>query len=372
MNNTTSLSRVDGATTLYDNTYLSSLLTRLQAQNQKSRLGSDSVAYVQAYPCLLLIDTANAVLLKLYQTYTPSYSATDPFNLVWQLNSSSYSTAQAMIASGMPATASPANLAALHMALFTGNVINYITGSQMVVSSGMFANSPAMIKSIAIGSDKLSLSDANGVLTLDVNASSVSSVLSCTAPLIKTGNVLSIDLSTYISATAPVYWTAASPGWNISVDSSGLFSWNAPLSLGFVPVNGLLPVSPNYGAGLKLSGNQLVVDTSAIEPYFAPVMPLSLSGSGTSTQLKLNYAFGLNLDSNNKLQIDTSVLGLNSSDRGTTWKIGLPNLPTIPGILIIPGSGGGSTTAAIDYSKIQEPIQVVLQKSSAGWSLTGF
>ena len=86
MNNTTPLSRVDGATTLYDNTYLSSLLTRLQAQNHKSRLGSDSVAYVQAYPCLLLIDTANAVLLKLYQTYTPSYSATDPFNLVWQLN----------------------------------------------------------------------------------------------------------------------------------------------------------------------------------------------------------------------------------------------------------------------------------------------
>jgi len=88
-------------------------------------------------------------------------------------------------------------------------------------------------------------------------------------------------------------------------------------------------------------------------------MPLSLSGSGSSTQLKLNYGFGLNLDSNNKLQIDTSVLGLNSSDGGSTWKIGLPNLPTLPGILIIPGSGGGSTTASIDYSKIQEPIQVV-------------
>jgi hypothetical protein len=198
---------------------------------------------------LLLIDTANAVLLKLYQTYTPSYSATDTFNLSWQLDASSYSTAQALIASGLPANSSPANRAALHMALFTSDVINYITGSQMVVSSGMFANSPAMIKSIAVGSDKLSLSDANGVLTLDVNASSVLSVLSCTAPLIKAGNVLSIDLSTYISAIAPVYWTAASPsGWNISVDSSGLFSWNAPLSLGVVPVNGMLPVSLNYGA----------------------------------------------------------------------------------------------------------------------------
>ena len=54
MNNVTSLLRVDGTTTLYDNTYLSSLLTRLQAQNQKSVLGSDSVAYVQAYLGLLL------------------------------------------------------------------------------------------------------------------------------------------------------------------------------------------------------------------------------------------------------------------------------------------------------------------------------
>ena len=302
----TSLSRVDGTTTLYDNTYLSSLLTRLQAQNQKSVLGSDSVAYVQADPCLLLIDTANAVLLKLYQTYTPSYSATDPFNLVWQLNSSGYSTAQALIASGLPANSSPANLSALYMALFTGNVINYITGSQMVVSSGMFANSPAMIKSIAV-SGGLSMSDAKGVITLSTDYTSVQALLSFVAPLIQTGSVISF----------------------------------------------------NYGAGLKMSGNQLVVDTSTIEPYFSPVMPLSLSGIGSSTQLKLNYGFGLNLDSNNKLQIDTSVLGLNSSDGGSTWKIGLPNLPTIPGILIIPGSGGGSTTAAIDYSKIQEPIQVV-------------
>ena len=94
-----------------------------------------------------------------------------------------------------------------------------------------------MIKSIAVGSDKPVLIDANGVLTLDVNATSVQSVLTCSAPLVKTGNNLSIDLSTYISATAPIYWTAAaSPGgWKISVDSSGLFSFNSPLSLGVVP-----------------------------------------------------------------------------------------------------------------------------------------
>ena len=197
MNNVTSLTRVDGTTTLYDNTYLSSLLTRLQAQNQKSVLGSDSVAYVQAYPCLLLMDTGNAIILKLYQTYTPSYSATDPFNLVWQLGASSYSTVQALIASGFPASASPTSLANLHMALFTGNVINYITGSQMVVSSGMFANSPAMLKSIAV-SGGLSMADANGVLTLRSDNTVVQGLLSFVAPLIELGS----RVASYRSTTA--------------------------------------------------------------------------------------------------------------------------------------------------------------------------
>ena len=65
MNNTTSLSRVDGTTALYDNMWLAGLMTRLQAQNQRSVLGSDGVSYVQASPCLLLIDTSNAVLFRL-------------------------------------------------------------------------------------------------------------------------------------------------------------------------------------------------------------------------------------------------------------------------------------------------------------------
>jgi len=36
-------------------------------------------------------------------------------------------------------------------------------------------------------------------------------------------------------------------------------------------------------------------------------MPLSLSRRGSSTKLKLNYGFGLNLDSNNYLAVDTSA-----------------------------------------------------------------
>ena len=184
MNKTTSLSRLDGTTQLFDNTWLAGLLTRLQAQGQRSVLGSDGVAYVQASPCLLLIDTPNEILLRLYQQYTPSYSATYPFNLTRQLGASSYSTFQAMVASGMPAVAAPPNLAALHMALFTGNSISYLTGSQMVVNSGYFANSPAMIKSVAV-SGGMSMADSNRVLTLSVDNIVIQGVLSCVALLIE-------------------------------------------------------------------------------------------------------------------------------------------------------------------------------------------
>ena len=67
-------------------------------------------------------------------------------------------------------------------------------------------------------------------------------------------------------------------------------------------------------------------------------MPLSLSGIGTGTQLKLNIGWALKLDSNNYLAIDAGVLGFSSGDGGTTWKIGWPNLPSIPGISITGGN----------------------------------
>ena len=36
------------------------------------------------------------------------------------------------------------------MVLFTGNILNYITRSQLVLGSGYFASSPAQLKSIAV------------------------------------------------------------------------------------------------------------------------------------------------------------------------------------------------------------------------------
>ena len=62
-----------------------------------------------------------------------------------------------------------------------------------------------------------------------------------------------------------------------------LLSWTAPL----VDVGNV--VSLSYGAGLKLNeSSQLVVDTSTIEPWFSPQLPLAITGSGTNAKLKLN------------------------------------------------------------------------------------
>jgi hypothetical protein len=46
------------------------------------------------------------------------------------------------------------------------------------------------------------------------------------------------------------------------------------------------------------------------------------------------------------------VLGFSSGDGGTTWRIGWPNLPSIPGISV---TGGNPT---IDYTVIQQPVAV--------------
>ena len=101
-----------------------------------------------------------------------------------------------------------------------------------------------------------------------------------------------------------------------------LLSWTAPL----VDLNNT--VSLNYGAGLKLNeSSQLVIDTSVVEPWCSPVMPLAITAAGgPSAKLRLNYGFGLKLDSNNYLSFDGSVLGLSNTGSGP-WIVGWPSLP---------------------------------------------
>ena len=89
-----------------------------------------------------------------------------------------------------------------------GNTMNYISGSQLVLGSGFFASSPAQLKSIR-ASDGVTLTDANGALTL--------------------------------SASAPPY------------------PW-APLDYN---INGQLVIE--YGWGLTLNNGQLIVDNGAVE-----------------------------------------------------------------------------------------------------------
>ena len=95
-------------------------------------------------------------------------SATDPFGLIWKPSGSQtqLSTLQALTACGASySTFTPTSLADSFMVLFKGSTLNYISGSQLVLGSGFFASSPAQLKSIRAG-DGLTLSDANGVLTL--------------------------------------------------------------------------------------------------------------------------------------------------------------------------------------------------------------
>ena len=92
MNNTTTLTRYapgGGAPpTVYDSSWLAAILTRLIGQSQASAVSSDSVAFVVASPCLLLMDTACPEILRLYNSYTPIISATDPYGLVWKPSAS--------------------------------------------------------------------------------------------------------------------------------------------------------------------------------------------------------------------------------------------------------------------------------------------
>jgi hypothetical protein len=140
----------------------------------------------------------------------------------------------------------------------------------MVVSSGYFANSPAELKSIAVGGG-MTMADANGVLTLS------STTPAATGPLYVTNNLIDLNY-----------------GWGLTLSSDGthqlivdtgsvhpLLSFSAPM------VKSNNSVSLSYGSGLSLSNGTLIVDTSTIEPYFAPRMPLSLSGTGTAKLLKL-------------------------------------------------------------------------------------
>ena len=77
-------------------------------------------------------------------------------------------------------------------------------------------------------------------------------------------------------------------------------------------------ISLNYGVGPKLNdSSQLVVDTSTIEPWFSPQLPLAITGSGTNAKLNLNIGWALKLDGSN-LAVDADVLRFGSNDRGAT------------------------------------------------------
>jgi hypothetical protein len=221
------------------------------------------------------------------------------------------------------------------MVLFKGSTLNYISGSQLVLGEGFFASSPAQLKSIRAG-DGLTLADANGVLTLSAN------------PLPSLTQPLGYDVYGHIVVNYD--WGLDVYNGKLVVDTGAvqqLSSWTAPL------VDANNTVSLSYGAGLKLdSNNALAVDTSTIEPWFSPQMPLAITGSGAAAKLKLNIGWALKLDSNSYLAVDASVLGFSSGDGGTTWRIGWPNLPSIPGISI---TGGNPTT---DYTVIQQPVAV--------------
>jgi hypothetical protein len=231
----------------------------------------------------------------------------------------------------------PSSLNDVNMFLFKGSTLNYLNGSQLVLGSGFFASSPAQLKSIAAGSG-LNLTDANGVLTLSANAfPNLTQRIGFDAY----GHiVLSYDFGLDVNASG-----------QLVVDNGAiqqLLSWTAPL------VNSNHTVSLSLGLGLKVdSNNAFAVDTTTIEPRFSPQLPLALTGFGTANaKLKLNTGWALKLDGNN-LAVDASVLGFSSGDGGTTWKIGFPNLPTIPGISV---TGGNPT---LDYTVIQQPIAVV-------------
>ena len=138
----------------------------------------------------------------------------------------------------------------------------------MVVSSRLFAYSPAVIKSIPVSSG-MSMTDANGVLTPSCSAPS------STGPLYLTGNVLDLDY-----------------GWGLKVDGTNqlivddgviqeVLSYVAPL------INSSNSVSLSYGSGLKLNGSQLVIDTSTIKPWFSPQLPLSRAQGRTLSWLSI-------------------------------------------------------------------------------------
>jgi hypothetical protein len=159
----------------------------------------------------------------------------------------------------------PSSLDDVAIQLFKGSTFNYIDGSQLVLGSGFFAASPAQLKSIKAGNG-LSLTDSNGVLTLNANS-----------PPAPTG-VLSYDANSNI---------VLNYGWGLSeysgalvVDTGAvqqLLSWTAPL------VDSKNTVSLSYGSGLKLDANNaLAVDTTTIEPWFSPQLPLALTGTGAN------------------------------------------------------------------------------------------
>ena len=125
MNNVTSLQRYSpggGAPpTVYDSSWLATILTRLVGQSQALAVSSDGVAFVVASPCLLLIDTTAPQNLTLYNSYTPIISASDPFGLVWKPSGSQtqLSTLQALTAAGWNFSLfTPSSLSDVNMFLF--------------------------------------------------------------------------------------------------------------------------------------------------------------------------------------------------------------------------------------------------------------
>ena len=153
----TTLTNSKGVIHNYTNEYLESILVQLNSSNTYYTTEGVDVIFIKINSNkLLLLDFTYHINRNIFQNYTITYNATNPYNLEFVVNGASneYTLQSVYNANGYIGTIT--SLSQVYLAMYDSSSLLYLDTHDLVRSSGTFGGLAASLKSITTDSNEIS------------------------------------------------------------------------------------------------------------------------------------------------------------------------------------------------------------------------